>query len=528
MLRSLYSGITGINVSGMAMSVIGDNLANSQTAGFKRARPVFEDLIAQNIASRTSGNQVGLGATTSAIWRDFTQGAIQNSTRNLDMAINGQGFFVLQNRSSGTGSTTTTGAYYTRAGNFDLDRNGYVTNPAGYILQGWTIDQTTGARGAYGNVQVANTRLDGEATSEVFFSLNLNPNETANDYYLQSDSFTDRDVIINSGAAASFTFSMADEMINVAISNPTDVSEAASLISTALGAAAHSGTVSIVSTTTGVAIRIEPARDDWSIHVTTDNTTDPTVTDGLNFDRTGATSGSAFSSSDSSTYDYTTSINIYDGQGNPHAINYYFRKTDENEWQWFAVSSDSTAGTQMGTLTFSSAGALTSGDPGSADFSFITGVTQTVAIDFSPTGSYGATSQNGNSYVSYYVGQDGYAPGSLESLQVNLQGVISGIYSNGEKISLAQVALARFQNEQGLQREGGTLLSETRDSGEPVLNIAEEGGNGSIFGNAIEESNVDLAEEFVQMIVAQRSFQANSKVISTSDQLLAELMNIRR
>lgn len=524
MLRSLYSGITGLTVSGMSMSILGDNLANSQTTGFKKSKPIFQDLMGQAIAARTSGNQVGLGATTGAIWRDFSQGAISTSNRSTDMAIQGEGFFILQNRSTGSGTLTSTGAYYTRDGHFDLDNSGYVITPSGYVLQGWILD-ASGAQQSYGNLQITRTRLEGNTTSQINLSINLDPNTTAHDYYLDSDYYAaTADSVNSTGSTVLVVFSIGSTSFSMTVADGTTFDAFSTSLGTAIGSY---GTVSQITSGTQVALRISPARDDWAISVTTDGTTGGVGGSGLDLENNTAT-GNIFRYSDTSTYDYSTSLNIYDEQGNAHSVTIYYRKVAENSWQWFARAADSSLGLQGGVLTFDTSGHLASGDPGSADFSFLTGSTMTVAIDFSPTGTYGATTQTGNSFVAYYQGQDGYAPGSLESLEVSGQGIITANYSNGESMAVCQVALAQFLNPQALTRQGGNLFTETRDSGEAVINPAEEGGNGSVLGNALEEANVDVAEEFVQMIVAQRSFQANVKVISTSDQMLSDLMNLRR
>lgn len=544
MLRSLFSGITGLQVSGTAMSIIGDNLANSQTTGFKRSKGIFADLIAQNIASRTAGNSVGLGATTIAVMREFTQGSLTNSSRNLDMAINGEGFFQVQNRTTTGSNVTATEAFYTRAGNFSLDKNGYVVSPEGYILQGWALDPTTSEQLAFGNIQIANNRLVGNTTDQINLSVNLNPNastHSAFEYYMHSNSGAGLSAGSSIWAAAgstSISFTIDKQSVtsafSITVTSATTLAGAQTALAAALGSAAG---VSTIGSSNAMMVTVDPTGNNWRIITITDESL-------LDFDGDGSTAGSSatlppsrrvgpsgddFSTSDTDSYDYTASLNVFDQQGNSHPVNIYFRKTANNTWTWYAVSSDSlTQGTQSGVLTFDNTGSIQTGDPGSATFDFIAGVDQTIVLDFSPSGTYGATSQNGNSYVTYFIGQDGYGPGSLEDLQINQQGTISGLYSNGEKLSLAQIALAKFVNNQGLNREGGNLLTETIDSGEPVLNAPEEGGNGSVYGNALEQSNVDIAEEFVDMITAQRAFQANAKVISTSDDLLAELMNIRR
>jgi flagellar hook protein FlgE len=230
----------------------------------------------------------------------------------------------------------------------------------------------------------------------------------------------------------------------------------------------------------------------------------------------------------------------------------YFVKVADNTWNYYILSPDSVSPhaytatptqptgrlifNEDGTLTYNQqppGNNLTSGTYPSVTFTYVDDETLqpvdlTASINFTPRGSYGNTTQNGNSFVNYFTGQDGYGPGSLESLEVDNDGMIVGKYSNGESLYVGRVALATFQDTQGLHREGGTMWTETRDSGQPSLNPAEEGGSGSIYGFSLEDANVDMAEEFVDMIVAQRAWQANAKTISTSDQMLADLMNIKR
>ncbi|MBW1711692.1 MAG: flagellar hook-basal body complex protein, partial [Deltaproteobacteria bacterium] len=672
------------------MSVVGDNLANAHTIGFKRGIPIFQDLLAQSISTYAGASQVGLGATTQVIWQDFTQGAFKNTTRALDLAVNGRGFFVVQNRAPmDTGaSPTETGQYYTRAGAFEIDKNGYVINPSGLILQGYSdISQTSGTPS---DLRIDTTRIDPQVSSQIDFSINLDPTTTSHSdfsyylqsdgfaaqssevhnafyYYLDSDEFSSASSIIHdptggADADASIVFSIDTELISINVADGTTLASVASLLSDALTAATNSGTVSIVSgPSSGVVLRIDPADDTWTIDNVTD-TTDATnqgaaagldldnntvtsgastatiafsfgtstaaslisitvadnetlssvystlaaafsaatysatvtivsaasgyairitsnndnwsvqgsVTDtttatahaaGLDLDNNSATStGTTFDATDSDTYDYSTSIYIYDQQGGQHTVNIYFEKVDDNTWNYYALAPDSVApnaysvtpGNPTGTLVFDEQGHLATiddstgttvwsidadgnetGTQPTATFTFVddetgTPVDMTIDLDFTPSGNYGATTQNGNSFVNYFVGQDGYGPGSLESLQVDAQGVIMGQYSNGEAMAIARVALATFRNTQGLLREGSNLFSANRNSGEASINGAEEGGTGTILGFALEEANVDMAEEFVDMIIAQRAFQANAKVVSTSDQMLGDLMNIKR
>jgi len=670
MLRSLYTGITGLRTSGMKMSVVGDNLANSQTIGFKKGVPIFQDLLAQSVSSYAGASQVGLGARTGAIWQDFSQGALKNTNRALDLAIDGRGFFVLKNRASADegASPVTTAQYYTRAGAFDLDKNGYVINPDGYILQGYTVDPMTGEVGTGPtDIQIDATRTDPVATSGIELSLNLDPTASTHDafgYYLSGANFSAGSVqvhndftyyltganafengsAIDTTAPATFAFdlvagsatshvsitvstghSLADVLsalddafsaltlfsttaasavaagggsfylrinppnegwsianisdnttndglgmsttgitsyasaatlafsfgtstaystVSITVADNTTLASLVTQLNSALQALTYSGQATLVSNGSNVQIRLIPTDADWSVQGAITDTT----TSGLGL--TANSSGDeVFNAVDPETYDYSTSVYIYDQQGGRHVVNFYFVKTADNTWDFYTLAPDdpdytTTPGTPNGTMIFDETGELTTLLDGNGNqlvtsssidvtWSFVNDETLqpvdlTVALDFTPRSNYGNTTQNGNSFVNYFVGQNGYGPGSLESLNINPEGVIMGNYSNGESLAVGRVALATFQSVQGLLRAGGTLFEQTRDSGEPSLNPAEEGGTGSIYSFALEDSNVDMAEEFVDMIVAQRAWQANAKTISTSDQMLEQLMNIKR
>ena len=184
-----------------------------------------------------------------------------------------------------------------------------------------------------------------------------------------------------------------------------------------------------------------------------------------------------------------------------------------------------------GYLTFNDSGVLISGgDPIPVNFNFSNGASPNQPIDlvFGPQSGGGTTTQYPIASTTDFQTQDGYPPGTLTSISVNTDGIISGTYSNGQIIDLYQITLASFNNPQGLTREGGNLYSETLESGVPYTNAPGEGGLGNINANSLEQSNVDLATEFVKMIVAERGYQANSKVITTTDEMLQELMQIKR
>ena len=317
MLRSLYSGITGLQVSGMKMSVVGDNIANSQTIGFKKGIPIFQDMLAQSISRYTSGSQIGLGARTAAIWQDFSQAAIQNSNRALDLSINGGGFFIVKNRAPAedNGAPIDTAQFYTRAGSFDLDKNGYVINPQGYILQGYDVDPFTGETGTGPqDLKIDATRTDPQSTSGIDLSVNLNPSissHSAFTYYVDSDVYGSGGTQIHNdftyyltgsnafevGSAVDtdsgtfsfdFTGGTNDSNVSIVISAAHSLADVVSSLNTAFAAlTSYGATASAVSMGGGsFALRITPANSAWTISGVTDGTDN----DGLGMSASGITS----------------------------------------------------------------------------------------------------------------------------------------------------------------------------------------------------------------------------------------------
>ncbi|HOJ43378.1 MAG TPA: flagellar hook-basal body complex protein, partial [Syntrophorhabdaceae bacterium] len=248
-------------------------------------------------------------------------------------------------------------------------------------------------------------------------------------------------------------------------------------------------------------------------------------------------------SNPTTTSNYSSSITVYDSLGQAHVVNIYFRKayedaaTGDSTWHWHAVleAADAAKGedtlVDWGELVFNNKGTLMSGgDPVTVSFDFSQGAEkgQKIELIFGNRSGGGASTQYPIASTTNFQTQDGYPPGVLQNVTVSQEGVISGHYSNGQIIDLYQITLANFNNPQGLQREGGNLFKETIASGPAYTNAPGSGGLGKINPNSLEQSNVDLATEFVKMIIAQRGFQANARVITSTDEILQELMNLKR
>lgn len=426
LLSALNIGVAGMQSNSTDLSVIGDNIANANTIGFKAGRAAFQDQLAQQLIGAPGGGQLGLGSRLQAIQRLVTQGAIATTGQATDLALDGPGYFVLRGSHGGVNAQ-----YYSRAGQFTIDSTGFMTNLEGLRVQGYPTVGVAQTRGPLGDLQVGNATAAAVPTGNITVRANLN---------------------------ASAPVQVFDPL------NPT-------------GTSAHS-----------------------------------------------------------------TTSTVYDSLGKAHTTDIYWNKTAAGTWEFHAMTdggnvTGGTAGTPYeianGTVDFDTNGALVSVTQAS-NFQPL-GATQPQALTFNfgdptalgGTGLAGVTQFDGPSATAF-VNQDGSAFGTLASIQVNSRGEVVGSFTNGMTRMLGQVAVADFEAADRLQRAGGNLLLETVDSGQATIGDPATGGRGSIVAGALEQSNVDLANEFVRMISAQRGFQANSKTISTADQLLQELMQLKR
>ncbi len=427
---ALGTARSGLVATGAALSVIGNNIANVNTIGFKGSRTDFADLLSAQGGGGSAG-KIGLGTRIGRISASFTQGNIESTGRPTDLAIQGNGFFVV---SGGDGDL------YTRAGNFRLDADGNLVTNQGLPVQGFTLNNLQQAVGAPTNITVTGASSQPVPTTSVSLKSNL-----------RADS-----ELIASGF------------------------------------------------------------------------------DGTTFDTAYATSN------------FTTSINVFDSLGAKHTLNLFFTRTGANTWDYnVGVDGGDTGGTAgdlqlvgQGQLQFNSDGSLntfTEGTPVSVTF---TGAdAQNIALNFGTPnadpvanpglGTDGVTQFAGPSAVGFQS-QNGYGAGQLLSLEFSEAGIVTGVFDNGQTRPLFQLALANFTAPDGLTPLGNGLYRESVDSGSPAIGTPESGGLGSIIGGAVELSNVAIAQEFIDLISTQRSFQANARVITSSDTLLNDLINIVR
>lgn len=407
---SFQQGLSGLNAASKQLEVIGNNVSNANTVGFKQSRAEFADVFANSLTG-TGASQIGIGTKINAVAQQFTQGNITGTNNSLDIAINGGGFF----RMSNNGSIT-----YSRNGQFQMDKFGFIVDAEGKRLTGYAADVGGNLlTGAPSDLNINTADLQPSATTEIVGLVNLDSRNTAL-------------------TAAGF--------------DPTD-----------------------------------PA-----------------------------------------TYHNSTAVTVFDSLGNPHTLQSFFVKTAPGVWNVFTTAngvSTTALPTPTATLTFSGTGIAPTSVPASPSVSFpvTTGASSPIAMAL----DYSGSTQFGSSFSINSLKQDGFTSGRLAGFNTSADGTIVGRYTNGQSKTLGQVILASFVNPNGLQSLGGNAWSESADSGPPLVSTPNTGMMGVLQSSAVEDSNVDLTAELVNMITAQRVYQANAQTIKTQDQVLQTLVNLR-
>jgi flagellar hook protein FlgE len=447
LVTSLYVGASGLDAATDELSVVGDNIANSSTTGFKSARTDFADAMAQQLVG--ANGQMGLGVSTEAVQKDFSEGGFTTTGLSTDVAIQGNGMLVVKGNQGGVDGT-----FYTRDGELTVDSNGYLTNIAGLKVQGLQADASgTVTSGLLGDLQVGNASAPAEATNDITIRGNLDQTAAATEGTFTPATAKD---------SSNFTTTMT--------------------VYDSLGNAIQLNIYFCKNDTAGTGTDVTQPGDsgDWTYHV---------LTDGGNVTQ------------------------------------------DENA---VATTAGTPAEVATGTLDFNSSGALISNtttlqgfspknatSPQQLTFNFGTGTST------GGSGLDGLTQYAADSAVSF-VTQEGSSSGSLSSISIGQDGTITGSFTNGQTRTLGQLILADFKAPDQLQRIGSTLYTETPTSGEPTLGTPSTADRGSINAGTLEQSNVDISAQFIRMIAAQRNFEANAKTLTTADQLLSDLIQIKR
>ncbi len=516
MLRSMYAGVSGMGAHMEKMDVIGNNISNVNTTGFKGSRATFQTMLSQTMEGGaapqdgrggTNPRQVGLGTTLGSIDKNMEQGNLESTGKNTDLAIEGDGFFILNDGGSN---------YYSRAGNTDFDEQGNLVNTSsGYKVQGWTADSQgrINTNEDIGDISLQQS-MDAEATDEIEFDGNL-----SSDTYEWSTSFEFPD-----GADETAT-------IDITYEDTGERDEDGNQIWDYSIDSVSNGEITDNHENRNGEVVVQEEDGEYRIIDDLPNTdlTFPEITvDGDSQelelgDLPGHTDQNPFR-----TGAYQVSDEVFDSQGNKHDVRVDFERASSNNWLYTVNVNGNEILSDSGPVAFDESGNVTGGgiDTLTADSDEVPeldGVGDlNITLDFEDMTQFsGAHSAE--------IGRvTGYEAGDLESFNIDGSGTITGNYDNGMQLSLARVATANFSNPGGLSEEGNSLFSESNNSGTARIGAPGTGGRGSITAGTLEMSNVDLSREFTDMITTQRGFQGNSTTITTADEILQEVVNMKR
>lgn len=424
-LSSLYTGVSGMIAHGEGLSVTADNIANANTTGFKASRAEFQDIVAKSLKGIQGGNQIGRGVKIGAVNPILSQGNVDSTEKVTDLAISGDGYFVLKGSDGQT---------YTRDGSLHFDKDGYLVSNDNQRVQGFQTDDAGRIINKVGDIKFPRALIPAKATKEIKMDLNLDSRVEANKTF-------------------------------------------------------------------------DPADPYFTSH-------------------------------------FSTGVEIYDSQGNKHLVTLFFNKSEDRTWEWKGMvdGKEVTDGTPgqlseviSGKLVFTTDGLLESQEILESNLNFAGGALQDQQVKFNfgdalADGGKGidGSKQYGKESDMISWQQDGAAAGTIMSMSFNDEGVLTAAYSNGATADLAQIALAKFENPEAMFKVGNNRLRESKDSGVASVGMPNRAGRGKLFAKSLERSTVDLAGEFINLIQAQRNFQANAKTITTTDQMLEEVINLKR
>jgi flagellar hook protein FlgE len=423
-LRSFNIGVSGLKAAGSGISIIGDNIANAGTNGFKASRAEFQDVLATSLKGIDGGDQMGAGVKLAHIMPMMSQGDVTRTESITDLAINGNGFFAIK---------APFGNGYSRDGALHFDKEGVLVNSDGYEVLGFAVNDQGEITNKIDPIKLGNTTIPAKSTKDVKLSINLDSRQEAKQFKIEDP----------------------------------------------------------------------------------DNT-------------------SSFSSS----------LTVFDNVGTARLVTMYYNKTGNNAWEYHAVvdGKDAAGGEEgklyemaTGKLIFNDKGLLQEEQEGSNAFNFNKGAAAGQKIKFNwgtsiaekGDGSDASTQFGSNSNVARHT-QNGHSAATLASLSFNDKGILTSVYDNGESKDIAQIAVAKFENNEGLFKIGKNLYKESKSSGQAAMGKPGESGRGEVLAKSLELSNVDIANEFVALMTGQRNFTANAKSLTTADQMLQEVLNIKR
>ena len=549
---SLFTGFTGLRNHQQMLDIVGNNIANVNTLGFKKSRILFSDALNQflqtgsrptDLQGGTNPFQVGLGVKVNSIDRNWNQGSLQNTGITTDLALQGPGLFIL--KSSGTN-------LYTRAGSFQFDADGrLVSSQNGAIVQGKiAVDGKVPPGNNLEDIVIdKNLRIPAVATTEIKWGGNLESDSalTRTENVIQKgniDSDLPGPFTVNTTVYNDFGDAYNLQLTYTKTANPNEYD---------LSWEVFNSDDPPVSVGSGNISPIQFVDDGSGNFVMSDAS--KALFDGVNnrvnitaenldfvFDSTSSTQNSTpttlsiSADEDRDPNIVSGSINAFDSLGTSHLVTVKFTKIGDNQWMWVASvpGTDTASGTEAsltGTVVFNDDGSISPGNISPTDPTLTfdpAGGAKTLNIKLNFGNAFDGVTQTSSDSKILALNQDGAASAALNDIQIDQYGNIQGIFSNGTSRTLAQLMIANFTNVESLASEGENMFSAQPNSGDVIISTLGAESGTSVQSGALEQSNVDLSEEFTQMIIAQRGFQANTRVITTADTLLQETINLVR
>ncbi|MGF6243399.1 flagellar hook protein FlgE [Paraburkholderia sp. GAS38] len=490
-------GLSGLSAASSDLDVIGNNIANADTIGFKSGTAVFADMYANSVATAVN-NQIGIGTQLAAVQQQFSQGTINTTGQALDVAINGNGFFQMSNNGALT---------YSRNGVFQLNNAGQIVNSQGLQLMGYAANSS----GIINSAQtvpltVPTTNIAPTATTSITGQFNLDAQAAATVGTFATLATGNTGTLASSGVTGTGTNS-DNFTINFTSATAYTITDTTAVPNTTTSGTYTAGTAIPLGNGTSVTFTGTPAAGDSATVATT-----------------------AFNQNTSTTYNYPTSIQAYDSLGGSQTVDMYFAKTSAGNWNVYAGVAGGTA-SLIGTATFNSNGALTgvtsiTPSTGADTLAFSipntdgSGTPQTLTLNLTGTTQFGSANGTNN------LQQNGFAAGQLSNFTVGTNGILTGNYTNGQTADLGQIVLANFNDPNGLVDLGNNEYEQTAASGAAQISTPGSTNHGTLQGGAVEESNTDLTNELVNLITAQRNYQANAQTIKTQQTVDQTLINL--
>ncbi len=555
MANSLLTGVSGLRAHQQMLDVVGNNLANTNTTGFKAQRVRFADLVYQTLnpgqgsTDGTTGGvnpeQVGLGVKTAAIDVNLQQGALETTQNTFDLALQGEGFFVANDGAQNV---------FTRAGAFGVDSNNFLVDPAngfrvqrfGTVGEGSATLPTFQAAGD-NNIKIPlGVGIPGRATTKITMQGNLSANAVGP----QAQTLTTSQPFKAGGVAATATTllnGLDDNQIDYVAGDQVrlqGLTQAGAAVDTTFAVGPTSTLGDLVNAINANFPSSTASLDAQGNIVVTANNTGPSTLDVRFSDNAGNTGLTSFGNHSPTVTTIgkdgdivPTGIQFFDTQGTPHFLSLQFQKVGNNVWNMTA-SIPSAEGTmidnQVNGITFNDDGSfrLVNGT-GAGDANLVVQITglsaaQNMSLVLGTGGTFDGLTQVGGSSSAVAKDQDGYSAGFLSDVSVSQDGVVNGVFTNGRILPIAQLAVANFANAGALLRGGDNYASITSESGPALIGGGQSAGRGAVVQKALESSNVDVALEFTRLIIAQRGFQVNARTITASDEVLKELADIIR